>query len=344
MLEIDGSMGEGGGQVLRTCLSLSLITNKAFQISNIRAGRRKPGLSAQHLKAVEAAASIGKASVDGANLKSTFLKFSPRKINPGKYKIDIGTAGSTSLVLQSICIPLSEADCASTISISGGTHVPWSPSFEFLKHHWIAFLNNIGYNISLDILSAGFYPQGGGQIKAKIQPSKSYYPVNLTKRGDLRQIRGYSTAANLNLKIAERQRDQVIRRLGNRYALNDIQIISLPSKFKGTTICLIGEFEHSQCCYAALGELGKPAEKVADEVVDQLENFLSTDAAIDEYLADQIILPLSIAGSKSVFSTAKITNHLITNAKVIERFLPVVINIKGRLNSSSLVTIEPDQK
>lgn len=342
MIDIDGSIGEGGGQILRTCLSLSLITTTAFHISNIRAGRKKPGLSAQHLKAVEAATRIGKASVEGAHLRSTSLIFSPRKINPGNFKIEIGTAGSTCLVLQSICIPLCLADANSKITVTGGTHVRWSPSFDYLKHNWSAFINKIGYDVSLDLQSAGFYPQGGGQIVANIRPSKSINPLNLTERGSLIQIRGYSSVANLNRKIAVRQRQQVLRRLGDRYKLNDIRIIELDARTKGTTICLIGEFEHSQCCYFALGELGKPAEKVADEVVDQIEKFLATDAAIDEFLADQILLPLSLAENKSTFTTAKITNHLITNAKVIEQFLPVSININGALNSPGLVTIEPN--
>ena len=340
MINVDGSIGEGGGQVLRTCLSLSLITNTAFYISNIRAGRKKPGLSAQHLKSVEAAARIGKASVEGAHLRSTSLFFSPDKIEAGNFKIEIGTAGSTSLLLQSICIPLCLANANSNITITGGTHVPWSPSFDYLKHNWSTFLNKFGYDVSLDLQTAGFYPQGGGQIVANIRPSKSINSLNLTERGKLIQIRGYSAVANLNRKIAVRQRQQVLRRIGYRYKLNDIRIIDLDARNKGTTICLIGEFEHSQCCYFALGELGKPAEKVADEAVDQMEKFLATDAAIDEFLADQILLPLSLADNKSTFTTAKITNHLITNAKVIEQFLPVTINIRGTLNTLGLVTIE----
>lgn len=342
-LDIDGSMGEGGGQVLRTCLSLSLITGTAFHIANIRAGRSNPGLSPQHLKAVEAAAVIGNASVEGANLRSTSLTFSPQKICSGKYTIDIGTAGSIALVLQTICIPLSFADSTSKLTISGGTHVPWSPSYDYIKHHWVVFLTKLGYDFSLELKSAGFYPQGGGQITAEIQPINSVLPLNLIERRNLKQIRGYSAVANLTRKIAVRQRQQVIRRLGDIYKLNDIRISSLPAKSKGTAICLIGEFENTQCCYFALGELGKPAEKVADEVVDQIEKFLATGAAIDEFLADQLLLPLSMAKNVSKFSTAKISNHLITNANVIERFLPVSIQIKGKLNSPGLVMIEPHQ-
>jgi RNA 3'-terminal phosphate cyclase (ATP) len=342
MINIDGSIGEGGGQVLRTCLSLSLITGQAFHISNIRSGRPRSGLSAQHLSAVQVAAKIGKADVDGAELNSTSVFFAPKLIQPGRYQCDIGTAGSTSLVLQTIFLPLSMGGAASSISISGGTHVPWSPSFDFMTQHWLWCLRKIGFDITLKLELAGFYPRGGGLIHATIQPTKSTSPLNLSQRGKLLRIRGTSAVANLNRGIAERQRNQVLRRLGDKYPLSDIRISELPSKFKGTTICLICEFEHSQSCYFALGELGKPAEKVADEVADRVEYFLSTDAAVDEFLADQILLPLSFATSRSTFSTAKITRHLITNSEIIQEFLPIKIQISGDTGSPGMVSIDPN--
>jgi RNA 3'-terminal phosphate cyclase (ATP) len=342
MKNIDGSIGEGGGQVLRTCLSLSLITGQAFHISNIRTGRPRPGLRAQHLKAVEVAAKIGQADVDGAQLNSTSISFTPKIIRPGRYHCDIGTAGSTSLVLQTIFLPLSMGGAASSISISGGTHVPWSPSFDFLVQQWLWYLKKIGFDISLKLELAGFYPQGGGLIHAAIQSTKSIPPLNLSQRGKLLRIRGTSAVANLDRHIAERQRNQVLRRLGDKFPLSDIRINKLPSRFKGTTICLICEFEHSQSCYFALGKLGKPAEKVADEVADSIEHFLSTDATVDEFLADQILLPLAFAISRSTFSTAKITHHLITNSEVIQEFLPVIIQISGETGSPGLISIDPN--
>jgi len=344
MIIVDGSIGEGGGQILRTCLSLSLITGQAFHISNIRSGRPRPGLRAQHLKAVEVAAKIGKAEVDGVQLNSTSIFFTPKMIQPGRYQCDIGTAGSTSLVLQTIFLPLSMGDTASSISISGGTHVPWSPSFDFMVQQWLWYLKKIGFNISLKLELAGFYPQGGGLIHASIRPTNSISPLNLTQRGKLLQIRGISAVANLDRRIAERQRNQVLRRLGDKFPLSDIRINKLPSKFKGTTICLICEFEHSQSCYFALGELGKPAEKVADEVADSVEHFLSTDANVDQFLADQILLPLALATSRSTFSIAKITHHLITNSEVIQEFLPVKIQISGETGSPGMVSVDPTPK
>lgn len=341
MINIDGSTGEGGGQVLRTCLSLSLITGQSFKITNIRKGRKSPGLKAQHLKAVEVAAEVGRATVYGADPNSTTVTFSPKTIQPGNIECKIGTAGSTSLVLQTIILPLSMGNAASSISITGGTHVPWAPSFDFLKYHWMQYLIKLGIDISLVMDMAGFYPRGGGRIHAIVRPTDSILPLNLTHRGALKQIRGLSAVANLDRRIAERQRAQILHRLSDHYPLNDIRILQLPSKFKGTTVCLICDFEYTQCCYFALGELGKPAERVADEVIEKIEYFLSTDAAIDEYLADQILLPLTIAKSESYFSTSKITRHLLTNAEIIQEFIPVRISISGEVNSPGLITIDP---
>jgi len=290
------------------------------------------------------AAKIGKADVDGAELNSPSITFAPKLIQPGRYQCDIGTAGSTSLVLQTIFLPLSMGDTASSISISGGTHVPWSPSFDFMVQQWLWYLKKIGLDISLKLELAGFYPQGAGLIHASILPTKSISPINLTQRGKLLRIRGTSAVANLDRRIAERQRNQVLRRLGDKFPLSDIRINKLPSKFKGTTICLICEFEHSQCCYFALGELGKPAEKVADEVADSVEHFLSTDANVDQFLADQILLPLALATSRSTFSIAKITHHLITNSEVIQEFLPVKIQISGETGSPGMVSVDPTPK
>ncbi len=344
MLNIDGASGEGGGQVLRTCLSLSLLTGKSFHLANIRAGRKKPGLRPQHLAAVQIAAKIGDARVVGAELNSSHLSFTPKSIQSGNFRCDIGTAGSTSLVFQTIFMPLSFANRSSSLRISGGTHVPFSPSFDFLSQHWLHHMKQVGYKISLDMKQAGFYPQGGGMIYATIMPIEEISAINLTQRGTLKQIRGLSAVANLDRKIAERQRNQVIQRLGSRYPLSDIRIVMLPAKFKGTTICLICEFEHTQCCYFSLGALGKPAEVVADEACDQIEYLLSTEAAIDEYLADQLLLPLSIASSDSTYSTARITSHLLTNAEILRLFIPADISIHGNVGEAGTITISPSPK
>lgn len=342
MISIDGRMGEGGGQILRTCLSLSLISGKPFKISNIRAGRNKPGLRAQHLNAVLLSQRIGRAEVEGAKLNSTGLAFYPKDIRSGKYRSDIGTAGSTSLVLQTVCLPLSFGTKPSNLSLIGGTHVPFSPTFDWLSMHWVHYLYLIGIRLSTELAQAGFYPRGGGQIHAKINPVNQLTGLNISKRGSLKQIRGISAVANLDRKIAERQREQVVRRLGTKYQLNDIRIKQLPSKNKGTSLTLVCEFEHTQCCYSALGAPGKPAEKVADEVCDQIENLLSTEASMDEYLADQLLLPLCLAKSKSTYTTVKITDHIRSNADVIRAFINPRIEITGNSGSTGTITIYPE--
>lgn len=340
MIQIDGSLGEGGGQVLRSSLTLSLLTKYDFQITNIRSRRSNPGLRAQHLKAVEAAASVGRAGVQGAELGSTALSFHPEAIHPGRYSLEISTAGAASLVLQTIFLPLALAGAGSTITITGGTHVNWSPSYHYLELQWLPFMRRIGFNADLKLQLAGFYPEGGGHMTAAIPPNSAISPLHITERGRLRQIRGISAIANLPRHIAERQREQVIRRLGDRFYLNDIRLVELPARFKGTMLLLLAEFEKSQASYFSLGEIGKPAERVTDDAVDQMEEFLSTDGAIDQYLADQLLLPLALARGQSELRTSKITQHLLTNAEVIRQFLPVTINIAGRLGEAGLVSIE----
>ena len=339
MISIDGSLGEGGGQVLRTALALSLLSGQDFQLINIRAKRKKPGLQAQHLEAVRAATAIAKAEVEGAALGSQSLIFRPNGIHPGRYHWEIGTAWATTLVFQTVYLPLSRLGAASNLVITGGTHVPWSPCYHYLAMQWLPFMQRIGLEISLSLEQAGFYPQGGGKISAVIRPIPNILPLTLTERGALVQIRGISAVANLDRKIAERQCNQVLRRLGAKYPLNDLRIVELPSRFKGTLLLLLVEFAQSSACYFGLGEIGKPAERVADEAIDALEEFLATDGAIDQFLADQLLLPLAFAEGCSRYRTSKVTQHLLTNAEVLKAFLPVKIEVAGEMGAAGMVTI-----
>jgi RNA 3'-terminal phosphate cyclase (ATP) len=341
MIHIDGSLGEGGGQVLRSSLACSILTGQALRITGIRARRSQPGLRPQHLKSVDAAAAVSKANVQGAAHGSTSLVFEPQEIRSGRYKFDIGTAGATTLVLQTIMLPLSFAPSASTVMISGGTHVPWSPCFHFIDLHWLPFLHQIGYNAQVSLDQAGFYPQGGGRITTNIRPASPVTPLDLTRRGELLHIRGISAVANLDISIAERQKLRALRRLESRCADTKIKITRLPSPGKGTLLLLLAEFEHSRCCYFALGERGLPAEQVADQAVDALEAFLETDGAVDQYLADQLLLPLALAKEGSTISTSSISAHLTANAAVLQAFLPVEFDIQGEIGKPGLVRIMP---
>ena len=334
-------MGEGGGQVLRTSLSLSLITQQPFAIHQIRAKRKPPGLRPQHLGSVIAAKDICSGRVIGEELGSKSIKFFPGSIKSGNYTFDIGTAGSTSLLLQTIYLPLSFANHYSKVTIYGGTHVPWSPCFHYIAWNWLPYLSSIGIDLSVSMERAGYYPEGGGKIIAQMSPLKKLSPINLLQRGKVKEIRGISAVSNLPRKIAERQRDQVVRRLGTRYPLNDIRIKDLPSNNKGTILFLMIECEHTRACFFGLGELGKPAEGVADDAIEATLNFLNCDGAIDPFLADQLLLPSAIIKSTSIFTTSKVTNHLLTNAKIIMQFLPVEIRIEGNLGCPGKIKILP---
>lgn len=338
-LSIDGSLGEGGGQVLRTSLTLALITGRSFILNNIRQRRAKPGLMAQHLKAVEAAREVGKAKVEGARLGSQSLVFEPTGLHSGEFHFDIGTAGSTSLVLQTILPPLSFAAASSTVTLIGGTHVPWSPCFHYLEMHWLHYMRRIGFDIRLELGAAGFYPRGGGRVVAMVRPASRISPLCLTNRGPLKRIRGISAVANLDLRIAERQKVQAIKSLGDVAGQVEFEILSLSSPSKGTLLLLLAEFENFQCCFYGLGALGKPAERVADEAVNELLNLLATDGAIDHYLSDQLLLPLALATGVSEIRTSKVTQHLTTNAAIVEMFIPVSIEIEGKIGQPGSIRI-----
>lgn len=338
-IEIDGAAGEGGGQVLRTSLSMSIITGDKIRIRNIRARRSKPGLMPQHLKAVEAAAQVSNARVRGAELGSSSLIFEPAAVKASNYRFDIGTAGAATLVLQTVAVPLSFAGTDSCITIVGGTHVPWSPSYHYLAWHWISYLNRSGYHIDTTLERPGFYPKGGGCIVARIRPAHRPSPIVSVRRGALKRIRGLSMVSRLDVFIAERQKRQAVKRLANLCVDINIEVSRLSAHSPGTALILIAEFEETQCCYCALGARGKPAERVADEAVDVLKAFLATNAAIDEHLADQLILPLSVVPGDSQLRVPKITPHLVTNADTVRTFLHVPIDIVGDIGEPGYVRI-----
>lgn len=344
MIAIDGAMGEGGGQVLRSALSLSLLTQQPFTMSRIRASRSKPGLRPQHLAAVQAAAQISGARVEGDRQGSQELNFIPGPVRPGAYHFDIGTAGATSLVLQTLVLPLAMARGASTLTISGGTHVPWSPCFHYLEWHWRWYLQRMDIPIELTLVGAGFYPQGGGEVQARIPGHAEPRGLVLLQRGALQRVQGLSAIANLPLDIAERQRDQAMKRLRwlTPQAEVEVALETLTAiESKGTLLLLLAEFEHSQACFFALGARGKPAERVADEAVDALAKFLHGAGAIDPWLSDQLLLPLAMAKASSQLHTSEVTLHLLTNAAVIRLFLPVAIKVDGEVGQPGRVWLGP---
>jgi RNA 3'-phosphate cyclase len=341
LIKVDGSQGEGGGQVLRSSLALSILTGKIFRIDGIRANRSKPGLRPQHIAAVKAAAKISWAEVEGAESDSKSLTFVPDRIKSGKYKFDIGTAGSTALVFQTIFVPLSHGKGSSTITLTGGTHVPFSPCYHYLENQWLPYVIKSGFSAAAELELAGYFPEGGGKVKVIIRPAKSISPLNLTERGQLEAIQGISAVSNLDDSIAKRQKLQALRRIQTRFREVKIKNLLLPSPGKGTFLMLLAQFENSRCCFFSLGKPGKRAERVADEVVNELEAFMDTDGAIDPYLADQLLLPLAFASGVSQLRTSKVTHHLLTNAAIIEQFTNSQIRIDGREGEPGLVEIKP---
>lgn len=340
MIEIDASFGEGGGQILRSALSLSVITGKAMRLTSIRAHRPQPGLKPQHLKAVEAAALISDALVVGAALGSQALTFEPQSLNGGEYVFDIGTAGSVSLLLQTVYLPLSFAGQPSSLTLIGGTHVPWSPCYHYLAWQWLPYLREAGYNLKCTLERAGFYPPGGGLVHAEIFPSHRFSTLQITERGRLMSIRGLSAVGRLPLQIAERQRKQALDKLSDLQVPLEIEVVEVPSASPGTFIVLQAEFEHSRCCAFALGERHKLAERVADEAVEELLGDIASGGAIDAWLGDQLLLPLSFVPGLSAFSVSRISRHLRTNAELLSYFLPVSFQIDGETNQPGNVHIQ----
>jgi RNA 3'-terminal phosphate cyclase (ATP) len=339
-IEVDGAMGEGGGQVLRSALSLSLLTSQSFRLSRIRANRDQSGLRPQHLAAVQAAARVYGAEVRGDRVGSEEIEFTPGTVRSGDYFFDIGTAGATSLVLQTLLLPLALAPGTSRVTIRGGTHVPWSPCFHYLDWQWRPFLARIGVPFDLTMTMAGFYPQGGGELQAQIPGCSRPMPVRLTERGPL--CAGLSAIANLPREIAERQRSQTLRRLHTLLPdmTPEVKVQELPAASRGTVLLLLAECEPGRACCFALGAPGKRAERVADEAVDALAAFLRSDGAVDPWLADQLLLPLALANGPSELRTSEVTAHLRTNAEVIRLFLPVEIGVDGPLGGPGTIQVQ----
>jgi RNA 3'-terminal phosphate cyclase (ATP) len=342
-IEIDGAMGEGGGQVLRSALGLSLLTGRPFRLTRIRANRDRPGLRPQHLAAVRAAARVSGARVRGDRVGSAEIALAPGPVRAGDYLFDIGTAGATSLVLQTLLLPLALAPGGSALTIRGGTHVPWSPCFHYLDRQWRHFLARMGVPFDLALTMAGFYPRGGGELRAWIPGGARPRPLRLTERGPLRGVGGLSAVADLPRQIAERQRRRALRRL---HAVlpgiePELELEELPAASPGTVLLLLAEHEAGRACCFALGARGKRAEQVADEAVAALADFEAGDGAVDPWLADQLLLPLAMAEGPSELRTSEITAHLLTNAEVVRAFLPVGIAVEGRAGGPGTVRVRP---
>ncbi|HEX8853490.1 MAG TPA: RNA 3'-terminal phosphate cyclase [Pyrinomonadaceae bacterium] len=323
MLTIDGSTGEGGGQIIRTSLALSLITRKPFRIERVRARRAKPGLQRQHLTAVKAAAEIGRAEVEGAGVGSQQFSFRPREVAPGDYRFPIGTAGATTLVFQTVLPPLMLADGPSTLSFEGGTHNVHAPPYDFLERVFLPLVKRMGPRVELTLERYGFYPPGGGRFRVHIEPSHTLSPLTLAERGAIRRRRARALVVNLPPHIAERE----LLTIGEELDWTDGELQVEASKnalSPGNVVMLEVESEHLTEMFTRVGERGLRAERVATEACREARRYLSTDAPVGEHLADQLLIPLALAGGGS-YVTLPLSLHTTTNIEVIKKFLDVDI-------------------
>ena len=324
-ITIDGSIGEGGGQILRTALGLSMVTGQAFRIEKIRAGREKPGLLRQHLTAVNAAAKICAATVEGAAIGSRELAFSPGKAMAGEYAFAIGSAGSTTLVLQTVLPALLTAGGPTTLTLEGGTHNPHAPPTDFLEKAFLPLVNRMGPSVHVSLERAGFYPAGGGRLVVKVEPAAKLLPLHLPERGEIKRRLARAVVAGLPGEIAKRELQKVEKMLG--WSGEQLQIRQLPDEWgPGNLLTLEIESEHVTEVFTGFGMKAVTAEAVADQAVQKARRYLAAKVPVGECLADQLLLPMALAGGGS-FVTHSPTRHTKTNIEVIARFLDVRITL-----------------
>ena len=318
MIEIDGSFGEGGGQILRTSLALSLITRQPFRIERIRAGRKNPGMMRQHLTSVLAAARVGDAHVEGAEPGSQELTFRPQSLRGGHSTFAIGTAGSTTLVLQTILVPLLIAPERSVIELEGGTHNSAAPSFDFLTRSFLPLIARMGATVDATLERPGFYPAGGGRIVVTIEPVAQLARLELLERGAVVARSARAVVANLSHDIARREIAVVAEKTGWPEEILQAHTI-LGSIGPGNALTIEVACEHVTEVVTGFGQRGVRAEEVASRAVDEMQRYLGSTGAVGEHLADQLLLPMAVGGG-GAFTTLEPTLHTRTNAEVIRRF------------------------
>ena len=337
MIIIDGAEGEGGGQVLRTALSLALVTGTPFRIENIRANRSRPGVMRQHATAVEAACAIGGTECEELAVGASALSFAPGRLQPGEHHFSVGTAGSTSLVLQTLLPPLMLADAPSRLVLDGGTHNIHAPPFDFLERVFLPIVNRMGPQVSARLVRHGFYPAGGGRIEVDIVPAARLAPLELVERGAPVSVEARAIVAALPREIAERELAAVEKVLG--WPEEARRIERLPDESgPGNIVMLEAAFERTRELVSGFGKLGVPAQVVGDKAAKRMAGYLGSGAFAGPYLADQLLLPLALAGGGS-FTTVKPSLHARTGAAVIARFLDVRIDFAEREGGDHLVTV-----
>ncbi len=351
---LDGGEGEGGGQILRTALSLSAITGKAFTITRIRANRLKPGLRPQHREAARAVARLVDAELVGDEVGSTRLEFRPRRrAAPGDWTLDIGTAGSTPLLFQTVCWPLALAAGASSVTLRGGTHQDHAPSFHYLALVWAPAVARLGFGFRFELATAGFYPEGGGEFSARIEPAHPMPPLDLRQRGTLQEVEVVSMVGGLGYEIADRQAARALKGLREAGIAAQAERVPVPARLsKGGHVLIVSTYERTRAGHGSVSARERSPEQTADDAVRAFREHLSGGAAVDRHLGDQILLPAALLAAGIVppasgvvpvtrYTVAGVTKHLTTNAGVVRRFLDVDLAVVGREDEEGEVRVQP---
>lgn len=337
MITIDGSEGEGGGQVLRNACALSLVTGEPFVIDNLRGGRDKPGLMRQHMTAIEAACTIGGAECDGLEIGSSRIQFRPGRVQPGEYAFSVGTAGSTGLVLQTVLMPLALADAPSRIVLEGGTHNMLAPPFEFIAKTFLPILDRMGPKVSARLMRHGFYPRGGGRIEVEIEPAP-LRRIDCLERGALQSRGGAALYASLPGEIAARLIKAARRELDD-WPEGEFAIRELPAdQGPGVVLLLEVSFEHVSEVVTGFGKLGVTAERLGHTAGRRMAGYLASGAFAGPYLQDQLLLPFALAGG-GAFTSVKLSEHTRTAAHVVQRFTGSTVSFETTTGGEQLVEV-----
>jgi RNA 3'-terminal phosphate cyclase (ATP) len=342
LIEIDGSFGEGGGSIVRISTALSALTSKPFHIFDIRANRPKKGLAAQHMNSAKAVAQISNAKIKGLQMGSSELEFFPGNLKEGNFQLDVKTAGSIGLILQSFMIIAPFASKPSKIHISGGTDIRWAPSIDYIKNVTLPVLEKMGYKANICLIKRGHYPKGGGEVKAEIFPLKKLNPINISK-SEIDSIKGISHASNLPLHVAQRQASSAEKILKKTGYDVDIEIEhSSNNAGPGSGIVLWAQ-GNTRLGGSSIGKPGKPAEIVGEEAAKNLITNLKTNSALDEHMGDQIIPYMAIAGN-STLKVSSLTMHTMTNLNLVEKFLSTEFEVVYNGNLVDFHNLEKNLK
>lgn len=342
MIELDGARGEGGGQILRSALALAALTGRPFKLQNVRANRPKPGLQPQHLMCVKAAGAICNAVYKGASVGSATLYFEPGPVKAGDYTFAIGTAGATSLVLHTVYLPLAlRGVTPSTVAITGGTHNAHAPCFHFNAVTWGGYLKLLGLDIDQEMIRPGFYPRGGGEVRATIQPCARVRGLTLTTGPALTTAGGFSAVAGLPEGIARRQARRLSVRLKDQGLESRIPLEEWEAANPGTVATVVFRQAPVPTLFFGLGERGKPAEAVADDAADEALAYRAAGAPVDPHSADQLLLPLVFAPEASEYRTSEVTRHLTTNIETVRAFVDREVVLEGREGEPGTVRVAP---